>query len=62
MVTKTLAVAQSLLTKAHCGLGTVTRKYAPYAKGMVIRQSLAFGAMRAVGTKIQLTVSLGPTG
>jgi hypothetical protein len=62
MVTKTLAVAQSLLTKAHCALGTVTRKYAPYAKGMVIRQGLVFGTMRPVGTKIALTVSLGPAG
>jgi hypothetical protein len=61
MINKTLSQAQSLLTKAHCALGTVTKKYAPYAKGTVIRQGLVFGTMRAVGTKIALTLSLGPT-
>jgi hypothetical protein len=62
MITKKLTVAQTMLTKAHCALGTVTRKHTPYAKGIVIRQSLPSGAMRPVGTKIALTISLGPTG
>jgi hypothetical protein len=62
LVTTTLAAAERLLATAHCGVGTITRKYAPYAKGIVIRQSLPFGTVRAVGTKIQMTVSLGPAG
>lgn len=59
-VGKTLTVAQSLLSKAHCALGTVTRKYAPFQKGIVIRQSYTSGTWRPVGTKIALTLSLGP--
>jgi hypothetical protein len=62
MISKTLTVAKSLLTKAHCALGTVTNKHAPYTKGLVINQTIAYGAKRPVGTKVGLTVSLGPTG
>src|SRR5438270_189666 len=47
VIGKTLTIAERLITRAHCSLGTVTSKIAPSASGTVIRQSLAAGTRRA---------------
>jgi len=57
---KLLAKAKSALRKAHCAVGTVTKKASStVAKGHVISSSPGAGAKRPKGTKVNLTVSSG---
>jgi beta-lactam-binding protein with PASTA domain len=57
---KLLAKAKSALKKAHCAVGTVTKKASStVAKGHVISSSPGAGAKRPKGTKVNLTVSSG---
>jgi len=57
----TLAAAKSALISAHCALGTVTkRNSATIASGRVIASKLAAGTTHSTGTKVGVTLSLGP--
>ena len=55
-----LAGASRAIEKAHCSVGDVVRKHAPYLPGIVVRQYPAPGKTLARGSSVQLTVSLGP--
>jgi hypothetical protein len=57
---KKLRGATRAIEKAHCTLGDVVSKHANYLPGIVIRQYPTWGKTLATGTKISLTVSLGP--
>jgi hypothetical protein len=52
--------ATRAIEKAHCTVGDVVRKHTHYVPGIVIRQYPAWGKTLATGTRIRLTVSLGP--
>jgi beta-lactam-binding protein with PASTA domain len=58
---KTLPAAKRALTKGRCRLGRVTRAFNPKVKkGLVVKQGRRAGARLANGTKVPLTLSLGP--
>ncbi len=60
---KTLAAAKTALKKAHCGVGTVTKKASStIAKGKVISSRPKAGTKHKTGTKVALTVSGGKHG
>jgi beta-lactam-binding protein with PASTA domain len=60
---KTLAAAKTALKKAHCGVGTVTKKASStIAKGKVISSQPKAGSKHKAGTKVALTVSSGKHG
>ncbi len=57
---KTLAAAKKAITKAHCRVGAVTKKYSKSVKkGRVISQRPAAGKKLAKGAKISLVLSRG---
>jgi hypothetical protein len=57
VVGKKLAKAKTLIKKAGCRVGTVTRKHASKRKrGRVLRQSPAAGKRKPLGTKVKLVV------
>ena len=62
LVGLTLAKARTKLTKAHCKLGTVTRRTTRRATrvGKVLTQSRKAGTKRPAGTKVNVTVGRRP--
>jgi beta-lactam-binding protein with PASTA domain len=60
VVGKTLTAARVALAKAHCAAGTVKKTYSTkVAKNRVITQAPKAGTSRAVGARVNLTVSRG---
>jgi hypothetical protein len=55
-----LAGASRAIAKAHCSVGDVVRKHTDYVPGEVIQQYPKWGRTVARGTRVNLTVSLGP--
>jgi hypothetical protein len=60
VIGKKLPGATRAIEKAHCTVGDVVNVYNNYVPGTVIRQHPGWGKTLAIGTKIGLTVSLGP--
>jgi beta-lactam-binding protein with PASTA domain len=56
---KTVRAATRALMKAHCKVGTVTRKYSKVKKGRVASQKPKSGRRRRLGAKVDLAVSKG---
>jgi hypothetical protein len=56
---KTAKAARSALTKAHCGIGKVTKKFSKVKKGRVVSQKPAPGTKLAAGAKVNFAVSKG---
>ena len=56
---KTLVAAKGALSKAHCRVGKVTRKYSKVRKGRVISQRPTTGQQRPAGAKVNLAISKG---
>ncbi len=52
--------ATRAIEKTHCAIGAVVRKHAMYVPGLVYQQHPAPGKVLAPGTKVTMTVSLGP--
>ena len=50
------------IESTHCVVGDVVRKRSVYVPGIVYRQHPAPGKVLAPGTKVTMTVSLGPSG
>jgi beta-lactam-binding protein with PASTA domain len=60
VIAKPLAVARSMLAKAHCRTGEVTRVYSrARRRGVVIGQSRRPGRVLPANSKIDLVVSRG---
>ena len=57
-----LAGATRAIAKAHCAIGEVVRKSTNYVPGIVYWQHPAPGRTFAPGTKVRMTISLGPSG
>ena len=55
-----LAGAFRAIEKTHCALGDVAREHTMYTPGVVYRQHPAPGKTLAPGTKVTMSVSLGP--
>ena len=56
---KTLAGAKSALTRAHCKVGKVTKKFSRVKKGHVVSQRPKPGTNLAAGAKVNLVLSKG---
>lgn len=52
--------AERALAKGHCTLGAIVRTHTHYAPGIVFRQHPRWGQTLPAGTRIKLTISLGP--
>jgi hypothetical protein len=59
VVGRTLTRARSLLRRAHCGVGRITRARSRAQRGHVLRQSRRPGLKLAKGARIALVVSAG---
>jgi PASTA domain len=57
---KTISKATTLLRNANCRLGKVGTRHAQARQGTIIEQSVAAGHLLTVGTKVNVTASLGP--
>lgn len=60
LIGKKLPAAKRALKKAHCTLGNVLQKHTGYPKGTIVFQSPATNKARPTGSKVKVTVSLGP--
>jgi hypothetical protein len=56
---KTLAAAKRALSRAHCGVGKITKKRSKAKHGRVIAQSPKAGTKLPSGSKVKLVVSKG---
>ena len=56
---KTLPATKTALAKAHCKLGVVKKAYSAKRKGVVIKQTIAAGQVRALNAKVGVTLSRG---
>jgi hypothetical protein len=56
---KTVKAARSALTKSHCGIGKVTKKFSKVKKGRVVSQKTPAGTKLAAGGKVNFAVSKG---
>ena len=55
-----LTAAKHVIARRDCAVGVVLHRHARHARGVVLQQHPAPGSTFAPGTKIRLTVSLGP--
>jgi len=55
-----LAAAKRAIEKTHCVVGKVLRKHTDYVPGIVFRQYPRWGRTIAAGSRVAMTVSLGP--
>jgi hypothetical protein len=55
------ARATRAVEKTHCALGEVVSKHGPYVPGLVFQQHPAPTKVLAPGTKVTMTISLGPS-
>ena len=53
--------ATHAIEQTHCAVGDVTQKNTDWTPGIVFKQLPAPGRTFAPGTKVEMTVSLGPT-
>jgi serine/threonine-protein kinase len=57
---KTLRVARHALTRAHCKVGVITKKYSTAVmKGRVVSQKPKPGRHQRVGAKVDMALSRG---
>jgi len=56
----TISVAETMLTRAHCGLGKIAYVYADWKKGLVLDVHPIPGRILPPGTPVALTLSKGP--